>query len=121
MKKMNPRHRPLLGAVCALALAALATADACAQADYPGKPVKIIVPYPPGGAVDVVTRKMAQKLTQQMGQSFIIDNKPGGTGTIGATAVARAEADGYTLWPMTPPSPSCPSSSGSCLSTTTRT
>lgn len=68
-----------------------------AQAAYPNKPIKIIVPYPPGGAVDVVTRKMAQKLTEQMGQSVIIDNKPGGTGTIGASAVARAEADGYTL------------------------
>ena len=78
-------------------LAATTPLGANAQAPYPSKPIKIIVPYPPGGAVDVVTRKMAQKLTEQMGQSIIVDNKPGGTGTIGASAAARAEADGYTL------------------------
>ena len=78
-------------------LVATTPLGASAQTAYPSKPIKIIVPYPPGGAVDVVTRKMAQKLTEQMGQSVIIDNKPGGTGTIGASAVARAEADGYTL------------------------
>ncbi len=78
-------------------LAAATPLGANAQAAYPSKPIKIIVPYPPGGAVDVVTRKMAQKLTEQMGQSIIVDNKPGGTGTIGASAAARAEADGYTL------------------------
>ncbi|XAH26259.1 tripartite tricarboxylate transporter substrate binding protein [Xylophilus sp. GW821-FHT01B05] len=70
---------------------------ALAQAAWPTKPVKIVVPYAPGGAVDVVTRKMAQKLTEQTGQSFIIDNKPGATGTIGVAQVARAEPDGYTL------------------------
>jgi len=84
-------------ALCVLAVAGASSASAFAQSGYPNKPIKIVVPYPPGGAVDVVTRKMAQKLTEQMGQSFIIDNKPGGTGTIGAQAVARAEPDGYTL------------------------
>lgn len=84
--------RALLAA-CALSVAAAALA----QAPYPGKPVKIIVPYPPGGAVDVVTRKMAQALSEQTGQSFIVDNRPGATGTIGAFAAARAEPDGYTL------------------------
>ena len=64
---------------------------------WPSKPVRIIVPYAPGGAVDVVTRKMAQKLTEQTGQSFIVENKPGATGTIGLQAVAKAEPDGYTL------------------------
>jgi len=64
---------------------------------YPAKPVKIVVPYPPGGAVDAVTRKMATKLSEQTGQSFFVENKPGATGTIGATAVAKADADGYTL------------------------
>jgi tripartite-type tricarboxylate transporter receptor subunit TctC len=64
---------------------------------WPSKPVKIIVPYGPGGAVDVVTRKMAQKLTEQTGQSFFIENKAGATGTIGAQIVAKAEPDGYTL------------------------
>lgn len=64
---------------------------------WPSKPVKIIVPYGPGGAVDVATRKMAQKLTEQTGQSFFVENKAGATGTIGAQMVAKAEPDGYTL------------------------
>ena len=69
-----------------------------ARADaYPSKPVRIIVPYAPGGAVDVVTRKMAQKLTEQTGQSFFVENRAGGTGTIGTLQAARSDPDGYTL------------------------
>nr|WP_179593600.1 tripartite tricarboxylate transporter substrate binding protein [Cupriavidus plantarum] len=68
-----------------------------AAAAYPDKPVRIVVPNPPGGAVDVVTRKIAQKLTMQMGQSFVVENKPGASGTIGTTQVVNAAADGYTL------------------------
>jgi tripartite-type tricarboxylate transporter receptor subunit TctC len=64
---------------------------------YPSKPVRIIVPYAPGGAVDVVTRKMAQKLTEQTGQSFFVENRAGGTGTIGTLQAAKSEPDGYTL------------------------
>jgi tripartite-type tricarboxylate transporter receptor subunit TctC len=64
---------------------------------WPSKPVKIIVPYGPGGAVDVVTRKIAQKLTEQTGQSFFVENKAGATGTIGTSMVAKAEPDGHTL------------------------
>lgn len=79
------------------ALLALAVDPAFAQSAWPAKPVKIVVPYGPGGAVDVVTRKIAQKLTEQTGQSFYIENKAGGTGTIGAAQVAKAEGDGYTL------------------------
>jgi tripartite-type tricarboxylate transporter receptor subunit TctC len=82
----------------ALACLALGLAGAGhAQEPWPAKPVRVIVPYGPGGAVDVATRKMAQKLTEQTGQSFIVENRPGATGTIGVTQVARAEADGYTL------------------------
>jgi tripartite-type tricarboxylate transporter receptor subunit TctC len=58
-------------ALCVLAVAGASSAGAFAPSGYPNKPVKIVVPCPPGGAVDVVTRKMAQKLTEQMGQSFI--------------------------------------------------
>jgi len=79
---------------CALALAA--SAAAFAQA-WPAKPVRIIVPYPPGGAVDVVTRKMAAKLQEQTGQTFYVENKAGATGTIGLSTVVQAPADGYTL------------------------
>lgn len=64
---------------------------------WPAKPVKIVVPYPPGGAVDVVTRKMAAKLQEQTGQTFYVENKAGATGTIGVAAVAQSPADGYTL------------------------
>ena len=79
---------------CALALAAPAAAFAQA---WPAKPVRIIVPYPPGGAVDVVTRKMAAKLQEQTGQTFYVENKAGATGTIGLSTVVQAPADGYTL------------------------
>jgi len=92
---------PQIARRSALALgAALLAGTACqawAQTPWPAKPVKIVVPYGPGGAVDVVTRKIAQKLTEQTGQSFYIENKAGGTGTIGATQVAKAEPDGHTL------------------------
>lgn len=68
-----------------------------AQTNYPARPVKIIVPYAPGGAVDVVTRKIAQKLTEQTGQTFFVENKAGATGTIGVNQVAKSDPDGYTL------------------------
>lgn len=82
-----------------LALATIAvTVSALAQAQaWPNRPVKIIVPYAPGGAVDVVTRKMAAKLQEQTGQTFFIENKSGATGTIGLASVVHAPADGYTL------------------------
>ncbi len=82
----------------ALATAGLVGLAPAAFADtWPSKPVKIVVPYAPGGAVDVVTRKMAQKLTEQTGQSFVVENKAGATGTIGAQQVAQSPADGYTF------------------------
>ena len=83
--------------VAALAVAALAMTTGAHAQTWPTKPVRVIVPYPPGGAVDVVTRKMAAKLQEQTGQAFFVENKPGATGTIGATQVAQAPADGYTL------------------------
>jgi tripartite-type tricarboxylate transporter receptor subunit TctC len=76
--------------------AVLAPHLAHAQA-YPTKPVRIVVPYAPGGAVDVVARKVAQKLTEQTKQSFFVENKAGATGTIGTQQVVRSSADGYTL------------------------
>lgn len=86
----------------ALALAALPfttpfTAIAHAADTWPERPVRIVVPYGPGGAVDVATRKMAQMLSTQTGQTFVVENKPGATGTIGVSQVARANPDGYTL------------------------
>jgi len=64
---------------------------------YPNRPVKVIIPFPPGGTLDTVGRMLAQKLGEQMGQPFVVENRAGGNGTIGADAVAKAPADGYTL------------------------
>lgn len=73
-----------------------ASAAAAAQA-WPTRPVKMIIPFPPGGTLDVVGRQLAQRLGDQLGQAFVVENRPGGNGTIGADAVAKAPADGYTL------------------------
>jgi tripartite-type tricarboxylate transporter receptor subunit TctC len=71
---------------------------AAAQAPaWPTRAVRIVVPYAPGGSVDVVTRRLAAKLQEQTGQTFLVENRAGATGTIGLAAVARAAADGYTL------------------------
>jgi tripartite-type tricarboxylate transporter receptor subunit TctC len=79
-------------------LMSLMTMNAVAQTGtYPVKTVKIIIPFPPGGTLDTVGRMLAQKLTEQMGQTFIVENRPGGNGTIGGDVVAKATADGYTL------------------------
>jgi tripartite-type tricarboxylate transporter receptor subunit TctC len=64
---------------------------------YPSRPVRIIVPFPPGGATDVMARVIAQKLSESWGQQAVVDNKPGASGTIGSDLVAKAAADGYTL------------------------
>ena len=90
---MFHRAIPLFAVVATL----LGAGTAPAFAAYPDKPVRIVVPNPPGGAVDVVTRKIAQRLTVQMGRSFVVENKPGASGTIGTTQVINAAADGYTL------------------------
>jgi len=87
--------RHFLQTLLAAGLGALAF-GAAAQG-YPNHPVRVIIPFPPGGTLDTVGRLLAQKLGEQMGQTFIVENRPGGNGTIGADAVAKAPADGYTL------------------------
>lgn len=79
-----------------LAAAALATLPALAQ-DWPSRPIKLIVPFPPGGGTDTVARPLAAKLSQILGQQVVIDNKGGAGGTIGAAAAAKSPADGYTV------------------------
>lgn len=79
-----------------IAFLAAVALDASAEA-WPTRAVKIVVPYPPGGAVDVATRKIAQKLNEQLGQPFVVENKPGAAGTIGTQLVAKSPPDGYTL------------------------
>ena len=102
--KGTPMNRPhkrsvALQGLAAIALGALSAAatPAFAQADYPAKPITMVVPFPPGGPTDIVARLIAQKLTEQMGQNVVIDNNGGANGNIGAMAVARAAADGYTI------------------------
>jgi tripartite-type tricarboxylate transporter receptor subunit TctC len=81
-----------------LAIALLATAGATAQAAaYPDKPVTMIVGFSPGGFTDVVARLVSRHLEQRMGQTFVVENKPGAAGTIAANMVAKAAPDGYTL------------------------
>ncbi|MDM0111949.1 tripartite tricarboxylate transporter substrate binding protein [Variovorax sp. J22R133] len=80
-----------------LILSLSAAALSAAAQGYPTKPVRVIIPFPPGGTLDTVGRQLAQKLQEQTGQPFVIENKPGGNGTIGADTVAKAPADGYTL------------------------
>jgi tripartite-type tricarboxylate transporter receptor subunit TctC len=88
-----------IAAAAGLALAALLPFGAGAQdaASWPSKPVSLVIPYPPGGTSDVVGRILAQRLRDELGQSFIAENKAGAATAIGATAVARAPKDGYTL------------------------
>ena len=80
-----------------LAIAALATAPAWADPTYPNKPIRIIVPFTPGGSPDVLARTIGQKITESTGSPVVIENVPGAGGTIGADRVAKAPADGYTL------------------------
>ena len=89
------QRRTLLALSAALSLAA--TGVAFAQDKYPSKPVTVIVPQAAGGANDAIARVIAQKLTEQFGQSFMIDNRTGAGGNVGTVATARAKADGYTL------------------------
>jgi len=92
MKISNRGIAALLGAI----VLAAASAGAFAQA-YPAKPVTIIVPWPPGGPSDIAARPMAKALTEEMKQTFIIDNRGGAGGNIGTAMVAKAPPDGYTL------------------------
>ena len=71
--------------------------SAWSQAEWPARPVTVVVPSSPGGGTDTYGRLLAQALTEQLKQSFVVENKPGASGSIGATAVAKAEPDGYTL------------------------
>jgi tripartite-type tricarboxylate transporter receptor subunit TctC len=67
------------------------------SANYPDKPVKVIIPFPPGGTLDKIGRMLALKVGEQLGQNFVVENRPGGNGIIGADVVAKSNPDGYTL------------------------
>src|SRR5689334_14420636 len=89
--------RTIVRLACAFALAVQFASGAAHAADYPSQTVKIVVPFPPGGGVDVVARVIAPRLTELLGQPVIVENRPGAGGSVGATAVAQAPKDGYTL------------------------
>jgi tripartite-type tricarboxylate transporter receptor subunit TctC len=86
-----------LGLTLALMCLAFGTAATSAQDTYPAKPVKIIVPYAPGGATDIVARIVGEQLRQTLGQSFVVENKPGANGIVAINELVNARADGYTL------------------------
>jgi len=95
MASLSSLRSPVRRALLALALP-LVAGTAFAQA-WPAKPITLIVPFPPGGPTDVASRIVAQKMSVALGQSIVIDNRSGASGTVGAAAAARAPADGYTF------------------------
>jgi tripartite-type tricarboxylate transporter receptor subunit TctC len=84
----------MLAAVAALTIA---SGTAFAQGTYPSKPVHLLVPFPPGGAVDIVARTLSDELSRRWGQQIVVENRPGAGGTIAEAAAAKAKPDGYTL------------------------
>ena len=82
---------------CALAAAVVAPSSTVRAQDYPTRPIRLVVPFPPGGSLDVVARAIGQRLTAAWGQPVVIDNRPGAGGNIGADLVAKSTPDGYTI------------------------
>jgi hypothetical protein len=95
MRRSMKDVSPLLA--IAIVAAAIAGAPARAQ-DYPARPITIIVPFAPGGAADITTRLLGQKLSERLGKAIVIDNRGGGGTVIGAAAAAKAAPDGYTIF-----------------------
>lgn len=91
------RYFNAVARIFALAMLMALAGPGAAQQAYPVKPLRVVVPFPPGGPTDIVGRLVAQRLSEALGQVFIIDNRPGASGMIGADIVAKAAPDGYTL------------------------
>ncbi|MDB5803389.1 MAG: extra-cytoplasmic solute receptor [Betaproteobacteria bacterium] len=89
--------RPLLALLTWLALLGLCALPAAQAQTYPAKPIRLVIPFPPAGATDIIGRVVAQKLGDALGQSIVVDNKPGAGGAIGSDVGAKAAPDGYTL------------------------
>jgi len=96
-KRLASRRDQLRNAAFLLTFGLAPSTLMAQQAPYPVKPVKLVIPYPPGGGTDITGRAMAQRLSELLGQSVVIENKPGATGMIGAASVAKSAPDGYTV------------------------
>jgi tripartite-type tricarboxylate transporter receptor subunit TctC len=96
---MQLSRRFLMGAATAVAFASslLAAAPVAAQGNYPDKPIRVVVTFPPGGSADAVVRMLVPRLNDKLGQQVVVDNRPGAGGNIGLSIAAKAPADGYTL------------------------
>jgi len=94
---MHPTRRTLLAALAAGALPASSLFSPARAQAYPARPIRLVVPFPPGGPTDVLARIVAAKLPEVIGQQVVLDNKPGASGMIGAEQVAKSAPDGYTL------------------------
>ncbi len=93
---MPARAKILAIAGCALVAASL-SAPVIHAAEYPEKPIRWVVPWPPGGGVDIATRALSPALAEVLGQSIIVENRPGASGMIGTSFAAKAAPDGYTI------------------------
>ena len=106
--------KPLLCALIAVVIFGAAAPDAMAQAKLPAKPIRLLVPFAPGGGVDVVARIVGQKVSEQIGQPVLVESKPGAGGALAVNELMRGEPDGTTLLATTsshatlPALPSCP-------------
>ena len=90
-------RRSILGALLSVAAAGTGARSAGAQDRYPSKPIRLVIPFPPGGGADAVARPLAPLMTESLGQPIVIDNRGGANGNIAAEIVSKAPPDGYTL------------------------
>ena len=93
--------RLILGLLTSVLVASAAFAQGSGDADWPTKPVRLIAPFPPASTADVIARVLGQKLSAKLGQQFVVDNRVGASGNIGADAIAKAAPDGYTIGVVT--------------------
>ena len=103
MRSKQPRRQVIRIVLAAAALLVIVGDSAVAQGEYPSRAIKIIVPFPAGGTVDVLTRIVGERLAAKWGQPVVVENRVGAAGNIGTELAARAEPDGYTLLAAPPP------------------